>query len=110
VTRYVEERRDAFGVEPICRTLGVAVSTHYARRSRKPSRRACRPRLLSEIEAARVIPPRLRRPKGGSICRRRIDVGRDQVARAMQARHRRQLRGRTHRDDPDGLAERRDLL
>ena len=39
MTRYVEERRDAFGVEPVCRELGVPVSTHYARRSRKPSRR-----------------------------------------------------------------------
>jgi len=34
VTRYVEERRGIFGVEPICRVLGVAVSTFYARRSR----------------------------------------------------------------------------
>jgi len=42
VTRYVEERRDVFGVEPICRTLAVPVSTHYARRSRKPSRRELR--------------------------------------------------------------------
>src|SRR5213080_1527866 len=33
VTRYVEERRDVFGVEPICAALGVPVSTHYARRS-----------------------------------------------------------------------------
>jgi len=32
VTRYVEERRDAFGVEPICAAIGVPVSTHYARR------------------------------------------------------------------------------
>jgi hypothetical protein len=39
VTRYVEERRDAFGVEPVCRAIGVPVSTYYARRSRKPSRR-----------------------------------------------------------------------
>ena len=39
MTRYVEERRGIFGVEPICRVLGVAVSTFYARRSRKPSRR-----------------------------------------------------------------------
>jgi len=53
VTRYVEERRDAFGVEPICRTLGVPVSTHYARRSRKPSARELADReLLVEIEAA----------------------------------------------------------
>ena len=54
MTRYVEERRDAFGVEPICRTLGVPVSTHYARRSRKPSARELADReLLGEIEAAR---------------------------------------------------------
>ena len=54
MTRYVEERRDAFGVEPICAALGVAVSTHYARRSRKPSRRELADReLLVEIEAAR---------------------------------------------------------
>jgi hypothetical protein len=39
VTRYVEQRRDAFGVEPICKAIGVPVSTHYARRSRKPSAR-----------------------------------------------------------------------
>jgi putative transposase len=55
VTRYVEERRDAFGVEPICRVLGVPVSTHYARRARKPSRRAREDeRLVAEIHAARV--------------------------------------------------------
>lgn len=53
MTRYVEERRDAFGVEPICRAIGVPVSTHYARRSRKPSRRELADReLLIEIEAA----------------------------------------------------------
>ncbi len=52
MTRFVEERRDAFGVEPICGTLGVPVSTHYARRSRKPSRRELADReLLGEIEA-----------------------------------------------------------
>jgi len=54
VTRYVEERREAFGVEPICRAIGVPVSTHYARRSRKPSRRALEDRqLVAEIYAAR---------------------------------------------------------
>lgn len=50
----MEERRDAFGVEPILRVLGVPVSTHYARRSRKPSRRALDDRkLVAEIYAAR---------------------------------------------------------
>ena len=41
MTRYVEERRDAFGVEPICAAIGVPVSTHYARRSRKSRRWLC---------------------------------------------------------------------
>jgi putative transposase len=54
VTRYVEERRDGFGVEPICRAIGVPVSTYYARRSRKPSRRAREDhQLMRQIYAAR---------------------------------------------------------
>ncbi len=54
MTRYVEQRRDAFGVEPICAALGVPVSTHYERRSRKPSVRELADReLLKQIEAAR---------------------------------------------------------
>jgi putative transposase len=54
VTRYVEERRETFGVEPICRALGVPVGTFYARRSREPSRRALEDRRLTvEIYRAR---------------------------------------------------------
>jgi putative transposase len=54
VTRYVQQRRETFGVEPICRALGVPVSTLYARRSRKPSRRSLEDRrLLVAIYAAR---------------------------------------------------------
>ena len=54
MTRYIEQRREAFGVEPICVAIGVPVSTHYARRSRVPSRRELADReLLAEIEAAR---------------------------------------------------------
>src|SRR5262245_62972202 len=69
VSRYVEERRDAFGVEPICRAIGVLVSRHYARRSRKPSRRALRDQeLLIEME----------------LKRRDVEAGRDQVARVMR--------------------------
>jgi putative transposase len=50
----VEQRRDAFGVEPICREVGVPVSTYYARRSRKPSRHALADReLVKEIYATR---------------------------------------------------------
>ena len=86
MTRYVEERRDAFGVEPICKALGVPVSTHYARRSRKPSRRKLGDRqLLVEIEAARSGRRRVygARKTWKELRRRDVDVGRDQVARVM---------------------------
>jgi putative transposase len=55
VTGYIEERREVFGVEPICGVLGVPVNTHYARRSGKTSRRELADReLLAGIEAART--------------------------------------------------------
>jgi putative transposase len=109
VTRYVEERRDAFGVEPICRVLGVSVSTHYARRSRKPSRRALRDReLLAEIEAARSGYRRVygARKTWLELRRRGVDVGRDQVARVMRAHGiEGKLRGRKKRTTiPDEAA------
>jgi transposase-like protein len=34
-----DAHRPRFGVEPICRTLGIASSTFYARKTRPPSRR-----------------------------------------------------------------------
>ena len=87
MTRYVEERRDAFGVEPICRAIGVPVSTHYARRSRKPSARELADReLLVEIEAARSGRRRVygARKTWKELKRRQVEVGRDQVARVMR--------------------------
>jgi putative transposase len=36
----IDGHRNRFGVEPICRTLGIAPSTYYARKTRPPSRRA----------------------------------------------------------------------
>lgn len=87
MTRYVEQRRDAFGVEPICKALGVPVSTHYARRSRKASRRELADReLLIEIEAARSGRRRVygARKTWKELKRREVEVGRDQVARVMR--------------------------
>jgi putative transposase len=117
VTRYVEERREVFGVEPICRTLGVPVSTHYARRSRKRSRRELADlELLVEIEAARTG---YRRAYGArktwkELRRRGVEVGRDQVARVMREHGiEGKLRGRKKRTTIAGEAtvERaRDLL
>jgi transposase InsO family protein len=117
VTRYVEERRELFGVEPICRAIGVPVSTHYARRSRKPSRRELADReLLIEIEAARTG---YRRAYGArktwkELRRRRVEVGRDQVARVMRQHGiEGKLRGRKKRTtipDEAAIERARDLL
>jgi putative transposase len=50
VSRYVDEHRERFGVEPICRTLGVSVSAYYQRRSGRRSVRAVEDeRLLGRI-------------------------------------------------------------
>jgi putative transposase len=117
VTRYIEERREAFGVEPICRTLGVPVSTHYARRSRVPSRRELEDRqLLLEIEATRTGYRRVygARKTWLELRRRGVEVGRDRIARVMREHGiSGELRGRKHRTTvPDeAAAERaRDLL
>lgn len=117
MTRYVEERRDAFGVEPICRELGVPVSTHYARRSRKPS--ACvieDEKLVAEIHAARVGYRRAYgvRKTWKELKRREVEVGRDHVARLMrQEGHEGFRRGKKRRTtiaDEAAVERARDLL
>jgi putative transposase len=117
VTSFIEERRDAFGVEPICRMLGVPVSTHYARRSRKPSRRELADReLVLKIEAARTGYRRVygARKTWLELRRRGVDVGRDQVARVMRKHGiEGKLRGRKRRTtipDEAALERARDLL
>ncbi len=117
MTRYVEERREAFGVEPICRVLGLAASTHYARRSRVPSRRELADReLFAEIEAARSGYRRVygARKTWKELRRRGVEVGRDQVARVMRQHglegKRRGAKKRTTIADESALASARDLL
>lgn len=117
MTRYVEEKRDAFGVEPICAAIGVPVSTYYARRSRVPSRRELADGvLLAEIEAARSGRRRVygARKTWKELRRRDVEVGRDQVARIMREHGLvGKLRGSAKRTTiPDGAAVERacDLL
>jgi putative transposase len=117
VTRYVEERRELFGVEPICRVLGVPVSTFYARRSRNLSRRALEDRqLLVEIYAARSGYRRVYgvRKTWKELRRRGVEVGRDRVARLMRQEglegvHRGKKRRTTVADDTAAECA-RDLL
>ena len=50
MSRYVDEHRGRFGVEPICRILGVSVSAYYQRASGCRSKRAVEDeRLLARI-------------------------------------------------------------
>jgi putative transposase len=117
VSRYLEERRDAFGVEPICRAVGVPVSTYYARRSRKPSRRALADReLVQEICAAREGYRRVYgvRKTWKELKRREVEIGRDHVARLMRQQGlegvRRGKKPRTTIPDEAALERARDLL
>jgi len=53
MTAFIDERREEFGIEPICQVLPIAPSTYYASKSRPPSARACRDQwLVSEIRRA----------------------------------------------------------
>jgi len=50
VSRYIDEHRGRFGVEPICRTLGVSASAYYQRKTGQRSARAIEDeRLLERI-------------------------------------------------------------
>ena len=50
MSRYVDEHRGRFGVEPICRVLGVSASAYYQRASGRRSRRSLSDeRLLERI-------------------------------------------------------------
>ena len=53
MTRYIDEHKEEFGVEPICRVLQFAPATYYAAASRSPSARQVRDEELKP-EAMRV--------------------------------------------------------
>jgi putative transposase len=56
VSRYVDEHRGRFGVEPICKTLGVSASAYYQRRSGRRSARAVEDeRLLARIRELHAV-------------------------------------------------------
>jgi putative transposase len=52
VSRYIDQYRGRFGVEPICKTLGVSASAYYQRKTGRRSRRQLQDeRLLARIRA-----------------------------------------------------------
>ncbi len=88
MTRYIDEQRARWGVEPICRTLAIAPSSYYAAQVRPLSARALRDAALGEqiatvhrkhfgVYGVRKLWRQLRRE--GEV------VGRDQVGRLMRA-------------------------
>ena len=50
MTAYIDDHKDRYGVEPICKLLPIAPSTYYDAKRRPPSARAVRDaRLKAEI-------------------------------------------------------------
>ena len=86
MTRYIDEHRSIFGVEPICQALAIAPSTYYAAKTRPPSKRALEDEKLKDrirkvhesnfgVYGVRKVWHQLRRDD--------VEVGRDHVGRLM---------------------------
>lgn len=108
---------ERFGVEFVCRQVGVPVSTYYERKSRRPSLRELQDRvLIGEIHAAREGYRRVYgvRKTWRELGRRGVDVGRDRVARLMRAEGlegvRRGKKKRTTTPDEAAAERARDLV
>jgi putative transposase len=88
VSRFIEEHRGRFGVEPICRTLGVSASAYYHRASGERSARAVADdRLLERIREThtRNYEAYGYRRTWKALLRAGETVGRDHVKRLMRA-------------------------
>ena len=88
MSAFVDEHRGRFGVEPICRTLGVSASSYYQRATGTRSVRALEDeRLLEvirEVHAANYFAYGYRRT-WLALTRAGVQVGRDRVKRLMRA-------------------------
>jgi putative transposase len=86
VSAFIDQHRDRFGVEPVCRTLGVSASAFYERASGQRCARAVEDeRLLGRIEeihAANYYAYGYRRT-WKALGRAGEQVGRDRVKRLM---------------------------
>jgi putative transposase len=115
MSRFIEEHRAVFGVEPICQALGIAPSSYYAARSRPPSARVLRDAELA-VEIARVHAANFGvygvRKVWAALAREGIAVGRDRVARIMREQGLEGVRRgrRTTTTRPAGTATASDLV
>jgi putative transposase len=86
MTRYIEQNRASYMVEPICRTLEIAPSSYYAARNRPPSARAIADSELkvkiSEIHRENFAVYGVRKV-WRVLHRQGENAGRDRVARLM---------------------------
>jgi putative transposase len=100
VSRYIDEHRGRFGVEPICRVLGVSASAYYHRATgQRSARSVADERLLEVIEqvhAANYYAYGYRRT-WKALLRAGETVGRDHVKRLM---HQHGLQGAKRRGKP----------
>jgi putative transposase len=87
VTAFIDEHRGRFGVEPICRTLGVSASAYYQRATGQRSERVVEDeRLLAVIEATHATNYYAYgyRRMWKALRRAGEPVGRDRVKRLMR--------------------------
>jgi transposase InsO family protein len=88
VSRYVDEHRERFGVEPVCQTLGVSASAYYRRATGERSKRTVEDerlcRRISELHEANYCAYGYRR-MWKALRRSGEDVGRGRVQRLMRA-------------------------
>ena len=87
MSRFIDEHRGRFGVEPICRTLDVSASAYYQRATGRRSRRAVGDeRLLARIERLHAANYHCYGYRRTWLALRRegVDAGRDRVKRLMR--------------------------
>jgi putative transposase len=88
VSRYIDEHRGRFGVEPICRTLGVSASAYYQRKTGERSTRVIEDErlvaLIRELHAANYFAYGYRR-MWKALRRAGETVGRGRVQRLMRS-------------------------
>ena len=88
MSRFIEQHRGRFGVEPICSVLGVSASAYYQRATGQRSARAVEDeRLLERIECVHAANYHCYgyRRSWLALKREGVDVGRDRVKRLMRA-------------------------
>jgi putative transposase len=87
VSAFIDEKKEAFGVGPICRTLGVSASAYYQRATgERSARRVVDERLrrrIEELHAANYFAYGYRR-MWKALTRAGEQVGRDRVKRLMR--------------------------